>query len=85
MKQPVTSHSAGLKKHLADHRPRFQAPADTQKQLLTGFLQAIQAGEMSPLMNLLAEDVTFWGDGGARSKVRQRVRLAGELQWHTSS
>jgi RNA polymerase sigma-70 factor (ECF subfamily) len=56
------------KKHLADHRPRFQAPADTQKQLLTGFLQAIQAGEMSSLMNLLAEDVTFWGDGGGKVK-----------------
>ena len=56
------------KKHLADHRPRVQAPADTQKQLLTGFLQAIQAGEMSSLMNLLAEDVTFWGDGGGKVK-----------------
>jgi RNA polymerase sigma-70 factor (ECF subfamily) len=56
------------KKHLADHRPRFHAPADTQKQLLTGFLQAIQAGEMAALTNLLAEDVTFWGDGGGKVK-----------------
>jgi RNA polymerase sigma-70 factor (ECF subfamily) len=52
------------KKHLADHRPRFPASPETQKQLLTSFLYAVQTGEMVPLMNLLADDVTFWGDGG---------------------
>jgi RNA polymerase sigma-70 factor (ECF subfamily) len=44
------------KKHLGEHRPRFQASPDTQKQLLTGFLQAIRTGEMTPLMDMLAED-----------------------------
>ena len=67
------------KKHLADHRLRFQAPADTQKQLLTGFLQAIQAGEMSSLMNLLAEDVTFWGDGGGKVKGAATRPISGRL------
>ena len=67
------------KKHLADHRPRFQAPADTQKQLLTGFLQAIQAGEMSSLMNLLAEDVTFWGDGGGKVKGAATRPISGRI------
>ncbi len=56
------------KKHLADHRPRVHAPVVIQQKLLTSFLQAIQAGEMSSLMNLLAEDVTFWGDGGGKVK-----------------
>ncbi|HEX6484423.1 MAG TPA: RNA polymerase sigma-70 factor [Ktedonobacteraceae bacterium] len=56
------------KKHLGDHRPRFPASPDTQKQLLTGFLQAVQAGEMTPLMNLLAEEVTMWTDGGGKVK-----------------
>jgi RNA polymerase sigma-70 factor, ECF subfamily len=54
------------KKHLGDHRPRFPASPDTQRQLLTGFMQAVQAGEMTALMNVLAEDVTFWGDGGGK-------------------
>jgi len=67
------------KKHLADHRPRFQAPADTQKQLLTGFLQAIQVGEMSALTNLLAEDVTFWGDGGGKVKGAATRPITGQL------
>jgi RNA polymerase sigma-70 factor (ECF subfamily) len=56
------------KKHLGDHRPRFQTSPDTQQQLLTGFLQAIQTGEMTPLMNMLAEDVTMWTDGGGKVK-----------------
>jgi len=56
------------KKHLGDRRPRFPASPETQKQLLTGFLQAVQAGEMTALMNLLAEDVTFWGDAGGKVK-----------------
>ncbi|HYX50313.1 MAG TPA: sigma-70 family RNA polymerase sigma factor, partial [Ktedonobacteraceae bacterium] len=37
------------KKHLADHRPRFPAPPETQRQMLTAFLQAVQAGEMTAL------------------------------------
>src|SRR6184192_90868 len=44
------------KKHLGDHRPRFPASPETQKQLLTGFLRAVNAGEMTSLMSLLAED-----------------------------
>jgi RNA polymerase sigma-70 factor, ECF subfamily len=56
------------KKHLADHRPRFQASPETQKQMLISFQQAIAAGEMTPLMNMLAEDVTFWADGGGKVK-----------------
>jgi RNA polymerase sigma-70 factor (ECF subfamily) len=56
------------KKHLGDHRPRFQTSPDTQKQLLTGFLQAVQAGEMTPLMEMLAEEVSMWTDGGGKVK-----------------
>jgi RNA polymerase sigma-70 factor (ECF subfamily) len=54
------------KKHLGDHRPRFPASPEIQRQLLTGFMRAVQAGEMTALMNVLAEDVTFWGDGGGK-------------------
>jgi RNA polymerase sigma-70 factor (ECF subfamily) len=54
------------KKHLTDHRPRFPASPDLQKQLLTSFLQAVHAGDMSALIHLLAEEVTFWSDGGGK-------------------
>ncbi len=56
------------KKHLGDHRPRFSTSPETHRQMLTGFLQAAQAGEMAPLMNLLAEDVTLWVDSGGKVK-----------------
>ena len=56
------------KKHLGGHPPRFPASLDTQKQLLTGFLQAVRVGEMTPLMEMLAEDVTMWTDGGGKVK-----------------
>jgi RNA polymerase sigma-70 factor (ECF subfamily) len=56
------------KKHLGDHRPRFSAPPETQKQLLISFQQALRGGEMTALLNMLAEDVTFWADGGGKVK-----------------
>src|SRR5713101_3086562 len=67
------------KKHLGDHRPRFPASPETQKHLLTGFLRAVNAGEMSTLMNLLAEEVTFWGDGGGKVKGVATHPIAGRL------
>ena len=65
------------KKHLADHRPRFQASPETQQRLLLSFQQALQAGEMTPFMNMLAEDVTFWADGGGKVKGVAIHRLFG--------
>jgi RNA polymerase sigma-70 factor, ECF subfamily len=67
------------KKHLADHRPRFPASPETHRQLLTGFLQAVQAGDMKALMNLLADDVTLWADGGGKVKGAATRPIAGRI------
>ncbi len=56
------------KLHLQAHRPRFPASPQIHQQLLSGYLQAVQTGEMGPLMNLLSEDVTLWADGGGKVK-----------------
>ena len=56
------------KLHLREHRPRFGASAETHRQLLSGYFQAIETGEMTPLMNLLSENVTLWADGGGKVK-----------------
>jgi RNA polymerase sigma-70 factor (ECF subfamily) len=56
------------KKHLSEHRPRFPASPQTRRQLLTRFFQAVETGEMTPLMDLLAEDVTLWADAGGKIK-----------------
>ncbi len=52
------------KQHLRAHRPRFGASAQTHRQLLSGYFQAMETGEITPLMNLLSENVTLWADGG---------------------
>jgi RNA polymerase sigma-70 factor, ECF subfamily len=56
------------KAHLAAHRPRFPASTQTHQQLLNGYIQAVQNGEMTTLMNLLTEEVTLWADGGGKVK-----------------
>ena len=56
------------KLHLREHRPRFGASAETHRRLLSGYFQAIETGEMIPLMNLLSENVTLWADGGGKVK-----------------
>lgn len=56
------------RKRLVDHRPRFSASRETHRQMLVSFLQAVQAGDMDALMNLLSEDVTLWADGGGKVK-----------------
>jgi RNA polymerase sigma-70 factor (ECF subfamily) len=56
------------KQHLKQHRPRFSASPETHRQLLGGYLKAVETGEMTPLMNLLAEDVTLWADAGGKIK-----------------
>lgn len=56
------------KLHLREHRPRFPASPQTHQQLLNGYAQAVQTGEITPLMNLLSEDVVLWADGGGKIK-----------------
>ena len=56
------------KQHLVDSRPRFAPAPEVHRQLLNSFLTAVQGGEMTPLTELLSEDVTVWVDGGGKVK-----------------
>ncbi len=56
------------KLHLREHRPRFPASPQLHRQLLSGYFQAVQMGEIAPLMNLLAEEAVLWADGGGKVK-----------------
>jgi RNA polymerase sigma-70 factor (ECF subfamily) len=55
------------KSHMTAHRPRFSASADEHQRVLTGFLQAVQTGDLDSLMNLMAEDVASYADGGGKA------------------
>ena len=52
------------KKHIANNRPRFTPSSEAHERIVTGFLRAVEAGQMDKLENFLAEDVTWWSDGG---------------------
>ncbi|HTK06814.1 MAG TPA: RNA polymerase sigma-70 factor [Ktedonobacteraceae bacterium] len=54
--------------HLRERRPRFSASRETHQQLLSGYIQAVETGEMKTLMSLLSEDVVLWTDGGGKTK-----------------
>ncbi len=56
------------KKHIAAHRPRFKPDREEHRRLLDRFLQAVRTGEMNGLMQLLADDVTLWADGGGKAR-----------------
>jgi RNA polymerase sigma-70 factor (ECF subfamily) len=54
------------KKHVAEHRPRFQASPEEQTRIIGRFMEAVNAGDMQGLMNLLADDISWWSDGGGK-------------------
>ncbi|MEO1400783.1 MAG: RNA polymerase sigma-70 factor [Cyanobacteria bacterium J06635_1] len=54
------------RQHLAAQRPRFQASLQQQEQLTHKFMQASQEGDLQGLLDLLAEDITLWSDGGGQ-------------------
>lgn len=56
------------KRHLHTHRPRFTTSPQTHRELLGGYLQAVQHGEMTALLRLLAETVVAWTDGGGKAR-----------------
>ncbi|NER79202.1 MAG: RNA polymerase sigma-70 factor [Leptolyngbya sp. SIO1D8] len=54
------------RQHLANQRPRFQASLQQQEQLTRKFMLACRQGDFEGLLDLLAEDITLWADGGGQ-------------------
>ncbi len=52
------------RQHLALDRSRFQANPCQQEQLTQQFMQAFSQGDLQGLLDLLADDITLWSDGG---------------------
>ena len=50
--------------HLDAQRPRFRAPPEQQRRLVTRFLEAARDGDLAALTGMLATDVVSWADGG---------------------
>jgi len=55
------------REHVGDTRPRFEATETERDEMLHGFLQATQTGDMKGLLDLLANDVVLHTDGGGKA------------------
>ena len=54
------------KKHIAAGRPRFKPTPEAHRAMLNQFVQAVGEGELGSLVQLLADDVVLWADGGGK-------------------
>jgi RNA polymerase sigma-70 factor (ECF subfamily) len=70
------------KDSIAAGRPRHHVRPEEHRRLLEEFMRAAGSGDLDKLTALLAEDVTFWADGGGKvlgaalRPVRGRVNVA---------
>ncbi len=51
---------------VAARRPRFEYSPEQQERLMQQFVRACSTGDMPALLELLADDVTLWSDGGGK-------------------
>ncbi|AKU18378.1 RNA polymerase sigma-70 factor [Luteipulveratus mongoliensis] len=55
------------RQHVHDAQPRFPADDGRRTAIAGAFMEAVRSGELGALERLLAEDVTFQGDGGGKA------------------
>ncbi len=60
------------KQHIEARRPRFHPGKEKRDQLMGAFFTACAFGDLDGLMNVLAEDVTLWSDGGGKVRAARR-------------
>jgi RNA polymerase sigma-70 factor (ECF subfamily) len=65
-------HFSRARRHVEAGRPRFEASRKRRDELAAAFLDAVRGGGLEDLEALLAEDVTFWGDGGGKAPAIQK-------------
>lgn len=58
--------------HVRTNRPRFPSHPERARELASEFGDACRTGDLDSLMNLLAEDITLWSDGGGRVSAARR-------------
>jgi RNA polymerase sigma-70 factor (ECF subfamily) len=54
------------KAYITANRSRFKASPEEHRRMLESFSQATRNGDLQGLVDLLAEDVVFWADGGGK-------------------
>ncbi|MDI3386707.1 RNA polymerase sigma-70 factor [Streptomyces sp. B-S-A8] len=59
-------------RRVAARTPRFVPRPEQQRGLVESFIAAAREGDVAGLEKLLADDVTWWGDGGGRITAARR-------------
>jgi RNA polymerase sigma-70 factor (ECF subfamily) len=54
------------RRHVEERRPRFEADQKARDELAGRFFAAAEEGDTEGLMQLLADDIVFYGDGGGK-------------------
>jgi Sigma-70, region 4 len=55
------------RRHVDERRPRFEPSREQREELARRFVAALHEGKTEPLVELLAADATFDGDGGGKA------------------
>jgi RNA polymerase sigma-70 factor (TIGR02957 family) len=80
----VRQLAARARRHVAQHRPRFQTTREQREELARRFFAAVEQGDLAGLEALLAHDVKLTGDGGGKvpalaRSLRGRIGVARTL------
>ncbi|MGH2861378.1 MAG: RNA polymerase sigma-70 factor [Solirubrobacteraceae bacterium] len=62
----VRQLASRARRHIAEHRPRFETTREHQQELARRFFVAADTGDLAELETLLADDVVLTGDGGGK-------------------
>ena len=65
--------AARARRHVEEHRPRFEASREARDELARRFLAAAETGDLGGLEELLAHDVVLHGDGGGKAPALARA------------
>jgi RNA polymerase sigma-70 factor (ECF subfamily) len=60
------------RRHVGEHRPRFQTSKEQRDELAERFFAAADSGDLAELEALLADDVVLTGDGGGKAPALAR-------------
>jgi RNA polymerase sigma-70 factor (ECF subfamily) len=79
--QNVRQLATRARRHVKQHRPRFQTTREQRDELANRFFEAAEQGDLAGLEALLASDVSLIGDGGGKARalpqpLRGRARVA---------
>jgi len=75
----VRQLASRARRHIGEHRPRFQTTRERQEELARRFFAAAETGDLGELEALLADDVVLTGDGGGKAPALARS-LTGRMR-----